>query len=212
MEKIKGIVEEIIFDNDDNGYKVCVVDTGEDEAVVRGVMPFLNVGEYIAAEGSWETHSIYGLQFSVSSFEKQLPSETQDIKAFLASGLIEGIGPGLAGLIVDKFGQDTFNVIMFQPELLQTVRGITSRKVAKISEAFKQHKESSETVMFFARFGVGTAAALKVYRAFGARAVEAVSENPYIIADNISGISFKTADKIAMDLGFAEDSKERIMS
>lgn len=212
MEKIKGVVEEIIYDNDENGYKVCSIDTGETEIVARGVMPFLNVGEYILAEGSWETHSIYGLQFSVKSFEKQLPSDIAGIKAFLASGLIEGVGPGLAGLIVDKFGGDTFNVIMFQPELLQTVRGITAKKVAKISEAFKQHKESSETVMFFSRFGVGTALALKVYRMYGADAVNIVSENPYLLAETVSGISFKTADRIAMELGFPENYDERVQS
>ncbi len=212
MERIKGVVEEIIFDNDDNGYKVLVVDTGTEEAVVRGIMPFLNVGEYIVAEGTWETHNIYGLQFSVKSFDKQLPSDVQGIKSFLASGLIEGIGPGLAGAIVDKFGQDTFNIIMFQPELLTSVRGITAKKVQKISEAFIKHKESSEAVMFFARFGVGTAAALKVYRVYGADTIKIVSENPYVLADEIDGITFKTADKIAMDLGFAEDSAERVMS
>lgn len=212
MEKIKGVVEEIIFDNDENGYKVCSVDTGESEAVVRGIMPFLNVGEYIIAEGTWETHSLYGLQFNVKSFDKQLPSEISDIKAFLASGLIDGIGPGLAGSIVDKFGGDTFNVIMFQPELLQTVRGITAKKVAKINDAFKKHKESSETVMFFARYGVGTSLALKVYRMYGADAVSVVSDNPYILAENVSGISFKTADRIAMELGFPENAEERILA
>ncbi len=212
MEKIKGVVEEIIFDNDDNGYKVCAVDTGDEVAVVRGVMPFLNVGEYIVAEGAWETHNIYGLQFSVKSFDKQLPSDVQGIKAFLASGLIEGIGPGLAGAIVDKFGQDTFNIIMFQPERLIAVRGITQKKVAKISEAFIKHKESSEAVMFFARFGVGTSAALKVYRMYGADTISIISENPYVLAENVEGIGFRTADKIAMELGFSEDSEDRVMS
>ena len=212
MEKIKGVVEEIIYDNDENGYKVIAIDTGSEEAVARGVMPFLNVGEYIVAEGTWETHNVYGLQFSVKSFEKQLPSDINGIKSFLASGLIAGIGPGLAGAIVDKFGQDTFNIIMFQPELLETVRGITAKKVKKISEAFTKHKESSETVMFFARFGVGTSLALKVYRMYGSDTITIVSENPYVLADNVDGISFRTADKIAMELGFPEESADRVMS
>ena len=83
MEKIKGVVEEIIYDNDENGYKVIAIDTGSEEAVARGVMPFLNVGEYIVAEGTWETHNVYGLQFSVKSFEKQLPSDIKELNPSL---------------------------------------------------------------------------------------------------------------------------------
>lgn len=212
MERIEGVVEEIIYDNEENGYKVCCVKTGDTETVVKGILPFLNVGESIVAEGSWETHSVYGLQFSVKNYEKQLPSDLAGIKAFLASGLIQGIGPGLAGLIVDRFGADTFQVILFEPERLKSVRGITEKKVAKICEAFKTHKESSEAVMFFSRFGVGTALALKVYRMYGADTVRIASENPYLLAETVNGITFRTADRIAMELGFPEYHEERVQS
>ena len=211
MEKLRGIVNGIIFQNDESGYRVVDVESDEGTyETVTGVMPPLFSGEIIEAEGEWTDHANYGRQFKASSVVITLPSTEEGMRAFLASGLIPGIGPGLASKIVNTFGKDTFDIIAERPEALERVQGITLKKVRKIKQAFDAHRESSSTVMFFAGFGVGTGVAMEAYRRFGDGAMEIVTENPYSIVGVVSGYGFGTADRIALSMGFKEDSPERI--
>ncbi|MBO4262048.1 MAG: ATP-dependent RecD-like DNA helicase [Clostridia bacterium] len=211
MEKLRGTVSGIIFQNDETGYRVVDVESDEGTyETVTGIMPPLFSGEIIEAEGEWNEHSNYGRQFKASAVTLSLPSTTEGMRAFLASGLIPGIGPGLASRIVGTFGSDTFDVISERPEALERIQGITLKKVRKIKQAFDAHRESSDTVMFFAGFGVGTGVAMEAYRRFGDGAREIIKENPYSIIGVVGGYGFGTADRIAITMGFAPDSPQRI--
>ena len=168
MERIKGTVSGVIYENDETGYRVCDVE-GEngDYFTVTGQMPPLYTGEIIEAEGTWNEHPSYGPQFKAVSIVLSLPSDTEGIRAFLASGLIPGIGPALASNIVKKFGPATNQTVELFPERLADVSGITPKKARAIQEAFEKHRESSDTVMFFSKFGVGTRLAMEMYRRYG---------------------------------------------
>ncbi len=211
METLRGTVSGIIFQNEETGYRVVDVESEEGTyETVTGIMPPIFSGEIIEAEGEWNEHSNYGRQFKASSVTLRLPSSSEGMRAFLASGLIPGIGPGLASRIVGTFGSDTFDVISERPEALERVQGITLKKVRKIKQAFDAHRESSDTVMFFAGFGVGTGVAMEAYRRFGDGAREIVKENPYSIIGVVGGYGFGTADRIAITMGFAPDSPQRV--
>ena len=211
METIRGTVSGIIYQNDENGYRVVDVETDDGlYETVTGVMPPLFKGEIIEATGEWTSHANYGDQFKAASVTLRLPSTKEGMRAFLSSGLIPSIGPALASRIVKEFGEETFDVISENPEALERVKGITLGKVRMIKNAFDLHRASSETVMFFSGFGVGTGVAMEAYRMFGDGIVQIVKENPYSVIGSIGGYGFGTADRIAMTLGFSQDSPERI--
>ncbi|MBO4363999.1 MAG: ATP-dependent RecD-like DNA helicase [Clostridia bacterium] len=211
MEKIRGTVSGVIYENDDTGYRVCDVEGDNGEFfTVTGQMPPLYTGEIIEAEGTWSEHPSYGPQFKAVSIVLSLPSDTEGIRAFLASGLIPGIGPVLASKIVKKFGPATFQTVELFPERLAEVPGITAKKARAIQEAFEKHRESSDTVMFFSKFGVGTRLAMEMYRRYGESAVEHVSNDPYFAVGTVRGFAFATAERIANELGFAQDCPERL--
>lgn len=207
--EFEGLVSDIIFENDDNGYKVLSVISNMKEITVVGTLPFVFPGERVIFRGKFEIHNSYGLQFTVSSFEKTEPTDPEDIIIFLSSGLIEGIGESTARAIVKRFGDKTFDIIRNDSESLAEVKGITLKKAAKIKESFDLYSSMSETVVFFSRFGIGTALAMRVYKKYGSLSVETVRKNPYIMIDEIPEIGFKTADKIAMglDIGIASGSR-----
>lgn len=208
--EIRGTVEDIIYENEETGFKICYVRCGDDYITVKGTMPFLNVGEQIVATGKWMTHREYGEQLLVEQYEKALPESAEDIKGFLSSGLIEGVGAITAGLIVKHFGDRTLDVIINEPERMEAIRGISHNKAMKIHESVLLHSETSGVIMFFNRFGIGTACALNVYKEFGKDAVSVAESNPYKISAKVKGFSFKMADKIAMDMGLPHDSYNRV--
>ncbi len=208
--EIRGTVEDIVYENEESGFKICYVRVGDEYITVKGIFPFLNIGEQISAVGRWESHREYGEQFVAESYEKFLPVAAADIKGFLASGLIEGVGQITAGLIVDAFGEKTLDVIINEPHRLESVRGISHNKAVKISQAVAGHSESSGIVMFFNKYGIGTSCALNVYKTFGKNALALVEENPYQISAQVKGFSFKMADKIGMSMGLPPDSYNRI--
>ena len=207
---ISGTVEEIIFENEENGYKICDIDCGGTLVTVRGSLPFLYVGEVVTLTGHWTAHKQYGEQFLVTEYQKALPQSAHDIECFLASGLIEGVGSVTAGLIVQEFGDDTVDVILHEPYRLERVRGISHNKAEKICEAFREHIQMSDIVVFFNQYGIGTNLAVKVYKKYGGGAVEAVRPNPYRLSEDIPEVGFKTVDKIALSMGLPSDSNNRI--
>jgi len=208
----EGIIEEIIFTNEINGYTVCEL-KGEKETITAvGFMPFINVGEILKVSGNWITHPDYGEQLKVEFYEKILPKTLEAIEAYLASGLIKGIGPASAKKIVKRFGEDTINIIEFHPEKLSEIKGISYEKALRIGRAFQEQKELRNIVMFFQEYGISPTYCAKIYQIYGKDAIEVIRNNPYKLSDEAIGISFKTSDRIARSLGIDPKSKFRICS
>lgn len=208
--KLKGIITDIIFENAESGFKICEMETTEEVVIVKGTLPFVQIGETVSLEGSWVTHDVYGEQFSVTSFVKEIPRDPADMEVFLASGLIEGVGNATAHLIVEAFGADTYETILKHPEKLADLKGITHNKAMKIASAFQEHFQMSDIVMFFNKYGAGTKLAVKAYQKYGGNAVRIIEANPYIMIGDIPEVGFKTADKIGRTIGLPFDSDSRI--
>jgi exodeoxyribonuclease V alpha subunit len=209
---IEGIVEEIVYSNDINGYTVCDIRHEKDIVTAVGYMPFINTGEILKVTGKWVTHPDYGEQLKVLMYEKKLPQTTEAIEKYLASGLVKGVGPATARKIVERFGEDTLDVIRFKPEKLSKIKGISLNKARKIGQAFDEQQELREVVLFFQEYGISSAYSAKIYKTFGEGTIEQIKSNPYKLADEVFGISFKTADRIAMSLGIDPASKYRVSS
>ncbi len=212
LTEIEGTVEHIVFQNDSNGYTVCELEASDgDYITLVGNMPFLSVGESIKALGEWGLHPSFGRQFKVEYYEKQLPASESAIRKYLASGAIKGVGVVLAERIVNRFGEDSFDVIENHPEWLADIDGITLKKAKKISDIFKE-TFGVRSVMMFCRDFFGPAIAIKVYNKWGGGAVDVIKDDPYQLCEHINGVGFETADRIAASLGAPKDSPERIRS
>ena len=210
-DTVSGIVDSIIYQNEENGYTVCEIeDTTGAPVTLAGIIPYLTEGDKITAAGAWVTHPQYGRQFRVDSYEKVLPAEEGDILRYLASGAIKGIGPRTAQRIVDKFGTDSFEVISDHPDWLTDIPGITAKKATDISERFRS-MSGARAVMMFCRDFFTPQTAMKIYKRWGGSAVDRIRENPYRLCEEFWGIGFNRADQIAMHLGLAPDSDERVL-
>lgn len=212
MVTVEGVVQEIIFSNEINGYTVCDIRCEKDMITVVGYMPFINPGETLKIKGKWVTHPDYGEQLKAESYEKVMPETTDGIVKYLSSGLIKGIGPATANKIVEKFKEETLNIIRFRPEMLAEIRGISFDKAMKIGQAFEEQRDLTRVIMFFQEYGINTTFAMKIYKAFGNKTIDEIKSNPYKLADEVFGIGFKTADKIARSLGVDPASRFRICS
>ena len=207
---VAGTVTAIIYQNEDNGYTVCEIETAEGEAItVTGTLPYLAEGDKITARGAWVHHNVYGEQFKAEAYEKTLPAEEGDILRYLSAGNIKGIGPRTAARIVDKFGTDTFEIIANHPDWLTDIPGISPKKAAAISESFAE-TAGVRAVMMFCQDYFPPSAAVKIYKRWGGASVDRLKENPYLLVNDIDGIGFAGADKLAMSIGIAPDAKERI--
>jgi exodeoxyribonuclease V alpha subunit len=210
METIKGKVEEIVFKNDENGFVIAVIESDNEYIYIKGYMPYLQEGEMASFNGVFKSHSVYGEQFEVSHWEVILPTEEGDIRHYLASGLIKGIGPAMAERIVDAFGEDTFDVIQMAPRRLLEIQGIGEKKLEEIIEAFSEQVGARDVIIFLQKFGLTTNQAVKVFKKLGASAKQVISENPYELASHIDGFGFKMADTIAKRNGIDPRSGYRI--
>ena len=215
-ESVEGVVERITFQNNENGYTVCVIayegaDGKTETLTLVGIMPYLSVGETVKALGQWGFHPTFGRQFNVEYFEKQLPTTESAMLRYLSSKTVKGIGPKLAARIIATFGAATFEVIEKEPERLATVNGITRAKALEMSESFKE-QFGVRAVMMFCRDHFGPATAVKIYKRWGGSAVDVMKSNPYALCDEIHGIGFEKADKVARSLGVEENSPMRIRS
>ncbi len=209
--EIKGVVREIIFRNEDNGYVVAGIDTKEEDVVVVGYIPIINVGETMAFTGSIIVHPIYGEQLQVEHSKQIPPATLEGIENYLASGLLKGIGPKMAKRIVEKFGKDSLDIIQYNPQRLTEVSGIGPKKAIDIAEAYEEQREIKEVMIFLSQFGVSTAYAVKIFKKYGDKTIQNLRENPYRLADDIVGIGFKMADVIAKRMGVDPKSPYRIM-
>ncbi|MBQ8288237.1 MAG: ATP-dependent RecD-like DNA helicase [Clostridia bacterium] len=206
---LEGTIEHVTYQNEQNGYAVCELLSGEDSYTIVGIMPYIAAGEEIKAMGKFETHQSYGRQFRVEYYEKQMPRSREAMYKYLASGAIPGIGKITAKKIVDLFGEDTFDVMEHNPEYLTDIPGITPKKARKIHEAFTE-QFGIRSVMVFCRDYFGPAIAVKIYKRWGSGAVDLLKKNPYLLCEEIHGVGFEKADQMAKSLGCEADSPFRI--
>lgn len=212
MLELQGSITEIIYHNKENYYTIAVAENEEEQFTVVGYLPSADRGRAYRFRGAWKNHPTYGEQFSFTEYEEEMPNTQEGIENFLSSGLLKGIGKKTAAAIVRKFGAETFHVIEKEPGRLTEVDGIGEKKAAAVSEAFLAHKEFAEITLFFQQFGIGPTYAMKLYKVYGPETIQAVTENPYQLADDIFGIGFKKADKIAEKMGIDRCSDYRIQS
>ena len=208
--KVAGTVENIIYSNEENGYTICDVDTGDgDITTVVGYLPYIAEGDEATFYGKWVNNPKYGRQFSAESFERRMPQDKASILRYLSSRTIKGIGPKTAQNIVEKFGEDTFDVIENHPEWLADIPGISQKKAMSIREDFLEQAGMRQTVMFF-REWLGAALTVRIYKKWGPFSVDTVKKNPYRLCEEIDGIGFEKADDIAKSIGFDWNSDDRV--
>ncbi len=209
-QTVSGTVCAIVYQNEDNGYTVCEIETPDgDEITVTGTLPFVTEGDIISAMGTWTNHPTYGPQFKAEFYEKSLPAEEGDILRYLSTGNIKGIGPKTASRIVERFGVDTFDIIANHPDWLTEISGISPKKAAQINESFAQ-TVGVRAVMLFCRDYFPPATAVRIFKRWGNSAVDRLRENPYILCYEMDGIGFKGADRLAMSIGIPPDSSDRL--
>lgn len=212
LEEKQGTIAEIIFHNSENGYTVAIFETETDAFTAVGNLPAVTAGRSYILQGEFTTHPVYGEQFSIKSFEEVMPSTEDGIREFLASEAMKGIGRKTAAAIVSVFGTDTLRVIEEEPHRLTDVPGIGKKTAERISLAFGKHREFASIVLYLQQFGINAEYAMKLYRVYGSETIEAVKENPYRLVEDIFGVGFKKADKIADRMGVARDDEFRIKS
>ena len=206
---VEGTVEEVIFSNPENGYAVCLVACGDEPVTIVGTLPFLGEGEYIRAAGTWQQHPSFGRQLKVETYEKTLPKDEESIFRYLSSGAVKGVGPVTATRIIEKFGADALDVIEHHPDWLCDIKGVTKKRAEEISECFRSQFGMREVLIFCREF-FGAALSVKIYRRYGAGAVDLIRANPYRLCDDVPGVGFDKADRVAMSVGFAPDCDERL--
>ncbi|MCO6001297.1 ATP-dependent RecD-like DNA helicase [Clostridium perfringens] len=212
MEALNGIVESIVFKSSDTGYTVIKFRENNIIHTAVGVLPHVKEGQNLKITGSWVNHSQFGKQFKVEECEEILPTSKDGIEKYLSSGIIQGIGPVTAKKIVNKFGEDTLNILDNNIERLKEIEGIGKKKLETIIESYREQRELKNITIFLQTHGLSVNQCLKIYKKYGASSVYTVKNNPYILCDEISGIGFKTSDKIARSLGIEIDSPFRIQS
>ncbi len=220
MDSLEGLVERITYYNEETGYTVLRLrpagkrgsfsDPDDDLITVVGNLPEVNPGESLRLGGGWAAHPQYGKQFKADTCEQVLPATVEGIKRYLGSGLIKGVGPVTATRIVKKFGAETLRVIDEEPRRLRDVLGIGTKKAAIIELAWQQQKAIKNVMIFLQGHGVSTSLAVKIYKQYGNMAEQIVANDPYRLARDIYGIGFKTADKIARQLGLPPDAPSRV--
>jgi len=213
MEKLRGIVERITYQNPENNYsvlKIEALDYTKKDITATGYFPSINVGETIYMEGEWISHPQYGYQFNVSDYNTVYPVSVSGIVKFLGSGIIKGIGPVTAKRIVNHFKLETLDVIENNIEKLSEVEGIAEKRIEMIRSGWDEHKAIKDVMIFLASHNISTNYAIKIFNKFGRRSIDIVKNDPYKLVYEIQGIGFKTADKIAKDIGFDENSISRI--
>jgi exodeoxyribonuclease V alpha subunit len=210
--RISGQIEHITFTNAETGFtiaKVRVAGRGEPVTVV-GTLLAPVPGEVLDMDGEWTQHPRFGEQFKVDRFTTKVPATLHGIRNYLGSGLIKGLGPVMAGRIVDRFGQDTLEVIEHDSGRLAEVPGIGAKRIAMVADAWRAQREIRDVMLFLQSHGVGTGYAVKIFRQYGSHAVAAVRENPYRLATDIAGIGFITADRIAEKIGIPRNAPMRV--
>jgi len=212
MDTVRGYVDSIIYRNDENGYTVLTLVGEGKEITCVGTFSFVAEGELLEVSGSYKEHPLYGEQLVIEQYEVKTPEDELAMERYLGSGAIKGIGSALAARIVRRFKGDTFRIIEEEPERLAEVKGISEKKAREIAEQLEEKKDMRSAMLYLQRFGISTNLAVKIYSRYGQGIYKVMEENPYRLADDISGVGFRIADEIARRAGIAADSDFRIRS
>ena len=212
MDNITGYVDHIVYQNSDNGYTVMTLVAEGEEVTCVGMCKGLGQGENISAEGEYIEHPVYGRQFKIQTYETVAPTDRAGMERYLGSGAIRGVGEALAARIVKKFGDDTFRIIEEEPERLAEVKGISERKAQEIAVQMEEKKDLREALVYLQKYGISNTLAVKIYNTYGMEMYSVMRENPYRLAEDVSGVGFRIADEIAGRIGIHTDSDYRIRS
>ena len=212
MEVLNGFVENIVFKSEDTGYVVCKIRNEKELVSAVGTVPFMKEGQNVKLTGYWTVHKQFGNQFNIQEYEELLPNSLDGIEKYLSAGIIHGIGPVTAKKIIEKFGAETLDIMENNIERLMEIDGIGEKKFQIIYESYIEQQGLKDIILYFHKHGVTNNQCVKIYKKFGPNARQIVSDNPYILCDEISGIGFKTADRIAMSIGIESSSQFRIQS
>lgn len=211
-EELRGTVRKIIFSSDDGRFCVFLLEDKESRKIMtaayRGPAPY--VGQLVLLRGCWERHPRFGMQFKCSTLENTKPEETEEIKLFLASGLIDGIGPSMAGRIVDHFGRKTLDVFENRIDDLRQVPGIGRKTLAKIKESYEKVREEQELIMFLQSLGISESFAADIRKRYGGETEDVLSGDPYRMVRDIPGLGFQEVDRIALAKGVEPDDADRV--
>jgi len=213
MESIKGTIERIVFRNEENGYVVARISSNshdENLTTIVGNIASINIGENYELKGEWTNNQKYGRQFSFKDYILILPTSLLGIKRYLSSGLIKGVGPATAERIVNHFGNKTLDILENDLKRLTEIEGIAEKRVEIIEKSWEEQKEIKRVMLFLQSYQITTGYAVKIFKTYGNAAIKKLEENPYCLINDVMGIGFKIADKIAQKLGIEADSPERI--
>ena len=209
----EGTVHSIIFQNAENGYTVLRLLTEEGEVItVVGCVPCVAPGEHLTVSGVWETHPQHGEQLRATELERSLPEDEEEIFSYLSSGVCKGVGPATARRIVDRFGAETLDILEREPERLNLIKGITAKKAQEIARSFRNHMGLRRLMEFLARYQLPPILAMQLRQQYGDAALDMVRENPYLLSTDSCGVEFSVTDEIAMSMGIALDSDERLQA
>lgn len=209
-DTLEGTIEETVFRNEENGYSVVMARVGREVIGVVGALPQLAPGEQVCFSGVWVEHPQYGRQFKAQGCEIKKPTTLLGIERFLGSGLIKGVGSATAKLIIQEFGLNTLNVLSETPARLTEIQGIGRKRALQIAASFNEQYATRQTMVFLQSYGVSPALAFKIAKTYGDQAQTLMRENPYRLIDDVDGIGFLTADRIALSIGMAPDSEFRM--
>lgn len=212
METVKGYVDHIIYRNAENGYAIMVLIADGEEITCTGSLKGIDEGESLEVQGTFVEHPVYGSQLKITSFRTVMPDDDRGMERYLGSGAIKGVGEALAARIVKKFGGDTFRIIEEEPERLSEIKGISERKAREIAGQMQDKKEMREAFLFLQKYGISNTLAIKIFNTYGTRLYGIMRENPYQLAEDITGVGFRIADEIARTIGILGDSDYRIRS
>lgn len=210
FEKLNGVVDRVVFRNDDNGWSVLEVSCNGQLETVVGTLPPISVGENVEITGKYTDHATFGKQFKVETLERRLPNDASAILRYLASGTVKGIGPSTATKIVRKFGEETLRIIEKNPERLTEISGISERRAEQIHEDFMAMYGLREAMMRLASFGLSPSESMKCWKQWGLGAEEYIKENPYILCGNEIRMSFERVDSLCEDRHFLADDPRRV--
>ena len=213
-ETVTGYIDHVIFRNEDNGYTVMVLKGMEEgqELTCVGTFPAITQGVSIEASGNYTTHPVYGKQFQISSYVEKMPEDALAVERYLGSGAIKGIGAALAARIVRRFGDDTMRIVEEEPERLAEIKGSSEKKAMEIAEQMTEKADMRRAMIFLQKYGISLNLGAKIYQKYGQSVYGVLQENPYRLAEDISGVGFRIADDIASRSGIHTDSDYRIRS
>ncbi len=210
--ELNGVIYEIIYKNEDNGYTIAILDVDDEPVTIVGEMPLLGEGENIAITGEPVVHPTYGEQFKVTSYRIVPPTSEKGIVKYLSSGIIPGIGEKMAQRLYDHFADEVIDIMQYSPDRLKEVPGIGKKTLKKIVDSFREEVEMREVILYLQNFDISPGLGIKIYKEYGSETIDKINKNPYRLCDDIYGIGFVMADGIAKNMGISKESQYRIQA